>query len=137
MSEISTLEPRIVWEQFDAITHIPRPSKHEEQIISYLIEFAKLHQLDYCRDKIGNVVIRKGATDGYHDHSTVVLQSHMDMVCEKNSDVEFDFMRDPIRVKLVGDWVRADGTPLGADCGIGMAAALALLLDPTVEHPPL
>ncbi len=134
MSEISALEPRIVWEQFDAITKVPRPSKREEKIIAWLIDFAKAHNLEYKRDKIGNVVILAPATAGYEDRPTVILQSHVDMVCEKNSDVEFDFERDAIRTRIVDGWVKADGTTLGADCGIGMAAALAVVIDPTVEH---
>ncbi len=134
MSEISTLEPRIVWEQFDAITKVPRPSKKEEKIIAWLIEFAKQHNLEYKRDKIGNVVIKASATPGFEERPTVILQSHVDMVCEKNSDVEFNFERDAIRTRIVDGWVKADGTTLGADCGIGMAAALAVLIDPAVEH---
>ncbi|MFR9504092.1 MAG: aminoacyl-histidine dipeptidase [Rikenellaceae bacterium] len=137
MLEISSLEPRLVWEQFDAITKIPRPSKREEKIISWLIDFAKQHNLEYQRDKIGNVVIRAAATPSYEDRPTIILQSHVDMVCEKNSDVEFDFDKDPIRTRIVDGWVKADGTTLGADCGIGMAAALAVLIDPTVEHGPI
>lgn len=137
MSSISTLEPRLVWEQFEAITRVPRPSKKEGKIIEYLVDFAKRHHLAYKKDTIGNVVISKPATPGYEDHPGVILQSHMDMVCEKNSDVEFDFERDAIRAYVDGEWVRAEGTTLGADCGIGMAAALAALLDETVEHGPL
>ncbi|MFI3281700.1 MAG: aminoacyl-histidine dipeptidase [Rikenellaceae bacterium] len=137
MSEISTLEPRIVWEQFDAITKVPRPSKKEEKIIAWLIEFAKNHNLEYKRDKIGNVVIKASATPSFEDRPTVILQSHVDMVCEKNSDVVFNFETDAIRAKVVDGWVKADGTTLGADCGIGMAAALAVLIDPTIEHGPI
>ena len=134
---IRDLQPKAVWEQFDAITRIPRPSKKEAQIIDFLINFAQVNSLEWQRDDIGNVVIRKAATAGYEDHPTVILQSHMDMVCEKNSDVTFDFDRDPIRTIVDGDWVRAEGTTLGADCGIGMAAAMALLLDEEAEHGPL
>lgn len=137
MADISTLEPRIVWEQFDAITKIPRPSKREEKIITWLIEFAKSHNLEYKKDAIGNVVISAAATAGFEDRPIVILQSHVDMVCEKNSDVVFDFERDAIRTRIVDGWVKADGTTLGADCGIGMAAALAVLIDPTVEHGPI
>ncbi len=137
MADISTLEPRIVWEQFDAITKIPRPSKREEKIIAWLIEFAKSHNLEYKKDAIGNVVISAAATAGFEDRPIVILQSHVDMVCEKNSDVVFDFERDAIRTRIVDGWVKADGTTLGADCGIGMAAALAILIDPTVEHGPI
>ncbi len=134
---IRDLHPKAVWEQFDAITRIPRPSKKEERIIDFLINFAQINSLDWQRDQIGNVVIRKPATEGYENRPTVILQSHMDMVCEKNSDVDFDFDNDPIRTVVDGDWVRAEGTTLGADCGIGMAAAMALLLDEEAEHGPI
>ena len=134
---LQELQPRIIWEQFDAITKVPRPSKKEGKIIEFLIDFAKQHNLEWQRDDIGNVVIRKPATKGYEERPTVILQSHMDMVCEKNSDVEFDFDNDAIRTKVDGEWVRAEGTTLGADCGIGMAAAMAMLIDPEVEHGPL
>ncbi len=134
---IRDLQPTLVWEQFEAITRVPRPSKKEERIIEFLIDFAKKHNLEYQRDKIGNVVIRKPATAGYEQRETVILQSHMDMVCEKNSDVDFDFDTEPIRAVVDGEWVRAEGTTLGADCGIGMAAAMALLLDAEAEHGPI
>ncbi|MDE6569230.1 MAG: aminoacyl-histidine dipeptidase [Alistipes sp.] len=137
MSAIANLNPRIVWEQFDAITQVPRPSKKEGRIIEYLIEFAKSHGIEYQKDAIGNVVMRKPATAGFEERPTVVLQAHMDMVCEKNSDVEFDFEHDAIRTRIDGDWVKAEGTTLGADCGIGMAAALAVLIDPEVQHGPV
>ncbi|MBQ5903643.1 MAG: cytosol nonspecific dipeptidase, partial [Alistipes sp.] len=128
MSAITNLEPKLVWEQFDAITRVPRPSKKEEKIIEYLVNFAEEHGIEYKKDAIGNVVMRKPATAGMEDRPTVILQSHMDMVCEKNSDVEFDFEHDPIRTRIEDGWVKAEGTTLGADCGIGMAAALALML---------
>ncbi len=134
---IRDLQPALVWELFESITQVPRPSKKEERIIEFLIDFAKRNNLEYQRDKIGNVVIRKGATAGYEERETVILQSHMDMVCEKNSDVDFDFETQPIRAIVDGEWVRAEGTTLGADCGIGMAAALALLLDDEAEHGPI
>ena len=137
MSEITSLEPRLVWEQFDAITRVPRPSKKEGKIIDFLVGFAKKHNIEYKKDAVGNVVMRKPATPGFEGRPAVILQSHMDMVCEKNSDVEFDFDNDPIRTRIDGEWVKAEGTTLGADCGIGMAAALAVLLDDTVEHGPL
>ena len=134
---IRDLQPRQVWEQFEAITRVPRPSKKEEQIIEFLIDFARKHNLEWQRDEIGNVVIRKPATAGYEERETVILQSHMDMVCEKNSDVDFDFDTQPISAVVDGEWVRAEGTTLGADCGIGMAAAMALLLDEEAEHGPI
>lgn len=135
--QIKDLQPSIVWEQFDAITKVPRPSKKEGKVIEFLIDFAKQHNLEWQRDEIGNVVMRKPATAGYEERPTVILQSHMDMVCEKNSDVEFDFDNDAIRTKIDGEWVIAEGTTLGADCGIGMAAAMAMLIDENGEHGPL
>ncbi len=137
MSEITKLEPKLVWEQFDAITRVPRPSKKEQKIHNFLVEWARKHNFEYKTDQIGNVVIRKPATPGYEEHPAVILQSHMDMVCEKNSDVEFDFEHDPIRTRIDGEWVKAEGTTLGADCGIGMAAAMAALLDDSLQHPTL
>lgn len=137
MSEIASLEPPLVWEQFDAIIRVPRPSKKEEKIREYLVRFAAEHGIECHTDKIGNVVMRKPATPGYEQRPKVILQSHMDMVCEKNSGVEFDFSRDAIRTRIEGEWVRAEGTTLGADDGIGMAAALAVLIDPEAEHGPL
>lgn len=137
MSAITSLEPRIVWEQFDAITRVPRPSKKEGRIIEFLVAFAEKHGIEYSKDATGNVVMRKPATPGYEDRPGVILQSHMDMVCEKRSDVEFDFERDAIRTRIDGGWVKAEGTTLGADCGIGMAAALAVLLDPAAQYGPL
>jgi len=137
MSEIASLEPRLVWEQFDAITRVPRPSKKEEKIREYLVRFAAEHGIECHTDKIGNVVMRKPATPGYEQRPKVILQSHMDMVCEKNSGVEFDFSRDAIRTRIEGEWVRAEGTTLGGAGGVGGAAALAVLIDPEAEHGPL
>lgn len=137
MSAITNLEPTLIWEQFDAITRVPRPSKKEAKIIDFLVDFAKEHQIEYQKDEIGNVVMRKPATPGMEDRPMVILQAHMDMVCEKNSDVEFDFENDPITTRIEDGWVKAEGTTLGADCGIGMAAALAVLLDETVAHGPI
>ena len=134
---MKNLEPKLVWGLFDEITKVPRPSKHEEKIGKYLVEFAKSHNLENQCDAIGNVVIRKPATAGYESRPTVVLQAHTDMVCEKNSDKVFDFDNDPIQTIIDGDWVKADGTTLGADDGIGVAAALALLIDESVAHPAL
>ena len=110
------------------------PSKKEGRIIEFLVAFAEKHGIEYRKDATGNVVMRKPATPGYEDRPGVILQSHMDMVCEKRSDVVFDFERDAIRTRIDGGWVKAEGTTLGADCGIGMAAALAVLLDPAAQH---
>lgn len=134
---LKDLEPRRVWMEFDAITRVPRPSKREGRIIEYLVDFARSHAIDCERDDAGNVVMRIPAAAGCEAVPVVTLQSHMDMVCEKRGDVEFDFDRDPIRTRVEDGWVRAEGTTLGADCGIGMAAALALLLDPPAEHGAL
>lgn len=137
MSAIAALEPRLVWEQFDAITQVPRPSKKEGKIIEFLVDFARKHGIEYRKDAVGNVVMRKPATPGFEERPAVILQAHIDMVCEKNSDVEFDFDNDAIRTRIDGEWVRAEGTTLGADCGIGMAAALAMMIDPEAQHGPL
>ena len=137
MTDLTKLAPCEVWTEFEAITRVPRPSKKEEKIRDYLVGWAKEHGLEYRCDATGNVVIRKPATTGYEGRPTVILQSHMDMVCEKNSDVAFDFEHDAIRTRIDDGWVRAEGTTLGADCGIGMAAALAVLIDPSVEHGPV
>ena len=137
MSEITNLSPRLVWQYFDEITRVPRPSKKEGKIRAFLIDFAKKHHLDYRQDAAGNIVILKPATPGCEKSPVVILQSHMDMVCEKNSDVTFDFDNDPIRTRIDGEWVRAEGTTLGADCGIGMAAAMAMLTADKVEHGPI
>ncbi len=126
---IRDLEPRAVWEQFDGITRVPRPSKKEGRIIEYLMEFARRNGLECRRDAAGNVVMRRPAAAGREDRPTVILQSHVDMVCEKNSDVDFDFDNDAIRTRVEDGWVRAEGTTLGADCGIGMAAAMAMMTD--------
>ena len=134
---IRDLEPKLIWEQFDDITRVPRPSKREEKIIEWLVAFAQKHDIEYQKDDTGNVVMRMPATAGYENRPAIILQSHMDMVCEKNSDVEFDFDNDPIRTRIDGEWVRAEGTTLGADCGIGMAAALAVLLDTSLERPAI
>lgn len=137
MSVLKHLSPTLVWKYFEEITQVPRPSKQEAKIIDYLERFAESHQLTYKQDETGNILIYKDATPGYENRKTVILQSHMDMVCEKNSDKEFNFLTDPISVVIDGEWVKADGTTLGADDGIGMAAQLAILADKNIEHGPL
>ncbi len=137
MSEILKLQPKAVWQYFHEITQIPRPSKKEEQIIQYLLDFAKKHNLEAKRDKADNVLIRKPATAGMENTAPVILQSHTDMVCEKNSDVEHDFDNDPIITRIDGDWVKATGTTLGGDDGIGVAASLAVLAADDIQHGPL
>ena len=137
MSVIDNLEPKLLWKEFEEISKIPRCSKHEEKIREYLLDFAKQHGLKSKTDKTGNVVISKPASSGMEGKPTVILQSHMDMVCEKNSDVDHDFTKDPIKFKLNGDILTADGTTLGADDGIGVATTLAILEDNTLKHGPL
>jgi len=134
MEVLKKLKPEIVWSYFEEICKVPRPSKKEEKIIEYLINFGKKHKLETKRDEIGNVLIKKAATKGKEKLKTVVLQSHMDMVCEKNSDVKHDFEKDPIIPFIDGEWVKAKGTTLGADDGIGIAAQLALLVSKDIEH---
>lgn len=133
---VKELEPKRVMEIFDEITKVPRPSKKEEKIRQYLLDFAKKHDLAAKTDKVGNVVITKPATPGHENAPTVILQGHMDMVCESN-DKSFDFENTPITTVVDGDWVRAEGTTLGADNGIGVAAALAAMTDPELVHGPL
>jgi dipeptidase D len=137
MSKLSKLEPKSVWYFFEEITKVPRPSKKEEKIIKYLLNFADEHNLSVKKDEIGNILISKPAYPGMEDMKTVVLQSHMDMVCENNSDISFDFDSDAIIPVIDGEWVRAEGTTLGADDGIGMAAQLAILADNNIKHGPL
>lgn len=137
MSELANLTPSDVWKYFEQICQVPRPSKKEEKIIAYLIDFAKAHKLEVNTDEIGNVVIRKPATKGMENRETVVLQSHTDMVCEKNSNVTHDFNTDPIQPYIDGGWVKAKGTTLGADDGIGIAAQLAVLASTNIPHGPI
>lgn len=131
---IRQLEPQLVWEFFDEICQIPRPSKKEGKIKSYLHNFGAAHSLETIEDETGNILIRKNATKGFEDFPWVVLQSHMDMVCEKNNDIDHDFENDAIRTKIEDGWVRAISTTLGADDGIGMAAQLAILASKNIEH---
>lgn len=135
--DITTLNPQIVWKYFHEITQVPRPSKKEEKILAYLLDFAKKHNLPYKQDEAGNLVISKPATPGYENRETVVLQSHVDMVCEKNTGTQHNFDTDPIRTVIDGEWLRADGTTLGADNGIGCAAELAILASDDLEHGPI
>ena len=134
---MKTLKPVLVWNFFHEITQIPRPSKKEERIIAYLKEFSKKQNLATKSDEAGNVLISKPATAGYEKHKTIILQSHIDMVCEKNSDVVHDFDTDPIDTYIDGDWVKARGTTLGADNGIGMSMMLAVLASDDLKHPAL
>ena len=131
------LKPSEVFAYFSEINQVPRPSKKEEKIIEYLKDFGKRNSLETHVDECGNVLMRKPATPGFENRKTVILQSHMDMVCEKNEHVAFDFMNDPIQTHVDGDWLKARGTTLGADDGIGMAMELALLTSKDIEHGPI
>lgn len=133
----SDLKPISVFQHFAKINQIPRPSKREEKMIAYLQEWGESHGLPTNVDETGNVIIRKGATPGCENRKTVILQSHMDMVCDKLVDVDFDFDNDPIQTYVDGEWLRAKGTTLGADDGIGMAMELAILEADNIEHGPI
>lgn len=134
---MTQLTPKAVFDCFAEINKVPRPSKREEKMIEFLRNFGESHGLDTHVDEVGNVIIRKPATPGYENRKTVILQSHHDMVCEKNKDVDFDFDKDAIQTYVDGEWLKAKGTTLGADDGIGCAMEMALLLADDVEHGPI
>ena len=133
----TSLQPQSVFKCFAQVNQIPRPSKHEEKMIDFLLDFGRKLNLDTRRDETGNVIIRKPATPGMEDRQTIILQSHMDMVCEKNRDVDFDFSKDAIQTYIDGEWMKAKGTTLGADDGIGVAMEMALLESTDIAHGPL
>ncbi len=135
--KLTHLRPSHMWKYFEEICKIPHESKNEKQIGEYLMETAKKGGFSARQDKAGNVVIEVPASPGYENARTVVLQGHMDMVCEKNSDTVHDFTKDPIKPVIEGEWLTAEGTTLGADNGIGMAAGLAFLEDKENPHGPL
>ena len=134
---MKNLAPKAVWEHFYSLTQIPRPSGKKEEVSAFLAAYGKSLGLETIVDTIGNVIIRKPASPGYENHPGVILQGHMDMVPQKNNDTVFDFEKDPIEAYVDGEWVTAKGTTLGADNGIGVAAAMAILADKSVVHPPL
>jgi len=137
MPEIPELEPKLLWLSFNDILRIPRPSDHEEKIRNYLINLAEQCNLKHWVDEAGNLLIRKPAFPGYENRPAVCLQSHLDMVCEKNSDLEFNFLTDPIEAIIDGEWIKTRGTTLGADDGIGVAAQTAILKSDSIPHGPL
>ena len=137
MSNIENLEPKLLWKHFDEIRKIPHCSKNEDKIREYIINFAKNNSLKFKIDKSGNIVIFKPASNGMENKSIVILQGHMDMVCEKNNDITHDFCKDPIQIKIDGDILKAEGTTLGADNGIGVAASLAILEDKELRLGPI
>ncbi|MFO8129179.1 MAG: aminoacyl-histidine dipeptidase [Bacteroidales bacterium] len=133
--ELNDLEPKSLWGIFDEMTQIPRPSKHEDKIQEWAVNFGEKLGLETLKDDVGNVIIKKPATSGMEDRKGVILQGHLDMVPQKNSSTRHDFLKDPIKTFIEGDWVKAKGTTLGADNGIGVAATLAVLASKDIPHP--
>ncbi len=136
-SAILNLTPQNVWKHFYDLTRIPRPTGQMEEVRKHVMNFGKSLNLEVAQDKVGNVLIRKPAAKGYKGKKTMILQSHLDMVPQKNSDVKHDFTRDPIQTRIDGDWVKAASTTLGADNGIGCAMMMALLEDKSLKHPAI
>lgn len=136
-TDLQKLTPQSVWKHFYSLTRIPRPTGQMEEVTGFVKAFGKALNLEIRQDKVGNVVIRKPATKGYESAKTVILQSHLDMVPQKNADVAHDFTKDPIQAFVDGEWVKARSTTLGADNGIGCAMMMALLEDETLDHPAI
>ena len=137
MKKLAELTPQPLFNYFEDICQVPRPSKKEDQIRQFLLGFATEHHLETKCDEIGNVLISKPAMPGRENAPTVILQTHMDMVGEKNANKEFDFEHDPIEPYISGNWIKANGTTLGADCGIGIAAQMAVLTSEEINHGPV
>jgi dipeptidase D len=137
MEKINDIRPIEVWQIFDQMLQIPRPSKHEEKIQEWAVSYGKNLGLETIHDRVGNVIIRKPATQGMENRKGVILQGHLDMVPQKNSDKVHDFAADPIEAFIDGEWVTANGTTLGADNGIGVSAAMAVLASKNLRHGPL
>ena len=135
--EITQLEPQIIWKNFAALNAVPRPSKKEGKVIEFIKNFGENLGLETNVDEIGNVIIKKPATSGMEDRKSIVLQSHLDMVCQKNSDINFDFETQGIEMEVDGDWVKAKGTTLGADNGLGVASIMSILESNDIPHPAL
>jgi len=136
-TDIKSLEPRSLWAHFSDLNAVPRPSKREERVIAFMRAFGESLGLPTTVDSVGNVIINKPATAGMEGRQTVALQSHLDMVHQKNATTDFDFETEGIRMRVDGDWVVAEGTTLGADNGIGVAAIMAILASKDIAHPPL
>ena len=135
--ELSHLEPQLIWKNFAALNSVPRPSKKEEKVIEFIKNFGENLNLETTVDEVGNVIIKKPATSGMENRKAIVLQSHLDMVCQKNNDVNFDFETQGIQMEVDGDWVKAKGTTLGADNGIGVATIMSVLESNDIPHPAL
>lgn len=136
-NEIVNLEPKAVWQNFYSLTQVPRPSKHEEKIQDFMLQFGDNLGLETFRDKVGNIIIRKPATPGLEDRKGIILQSHLDMVPQKNTATNHDFETDPILTVIDGEWVKAKGTTLGSDNGIGVAAIMTILASKDIPHGPV
>lgn len=135
--KITDLQPALVWQCFDEITKVPRPTHHLDKMLKFLVDWATRHNIPVKTDKVGNVVMTKAATPGHENAPTIILQGHQDMVAEKRGDKKHDFLTDPITTIVDGEWVKADGTTLGADNGLGCATAMAVLLDDSLVHGPI
>ncbi len=135
--ELSSIEPQIIWKNFSRLNAVPRPSKKEEKVIAFIKEFGENLGLETTVDEVGNVIIRKPATAGMENRKSIVMQSHLDMVCQKNNDVNFDFETQGIQMEVDGDWVKAKGTTLGADNGLGVATIMSILESSDIPHPDL
>ncbi|WP_419868559.1 aminoacyl-histidine dipeptidase [Chryseobacterium sp. CT-SW4] len=134
---LSNIEPQIVWKNFSKLNTVPRPSKKEEKVIAFIKEFGENLGLETTVDEVGNVIIKKPATPGMENRKSVILQSHLDMVCQKNNDINFDFETEGIKMEIDGDWVKAKGTTLGADNGLGVAAIMSVLESSDIPHPAI
>ncbi|UOE38974.1 aminoacyl-histidine dipeptidase [Chryseobacterium oryzae] len=135
--ELSNIEPQIIWKNFSKLNAVPRPSKKEEKVIAFIKEFGENLGLETTVDETGNVIIKKPATSGMENRKPIVMQSHLDMVCQKNNDVNFDFETQGIQMEVDGDWVKAKGTTLGADNGLGVATIMSILESSDIPHPDL
>ena len=136
-TEIRALEPKALWNKFADLNAVPRPSKKEERVIQFMKDFGASLGFETIEDEVGNVIIKKPATSGMEDRKTIVMQSHLDMVHQKNNDTDFDFDTQGIEMYVDGDWVRAKGTTLGADNGLGVATIMAILESSDIEHPAI
>lgn len=136
-TEVRALEPKALWNNFADLNAVPRPSKKEERVVAFMMEFGQKLGLETIKDEIGNVIIKKPATPGMEDRKTVLIQSHVDMVHQKNADTDFDFDTQGIDMYVDGDWVKARGTTLGADNGLGVASIMTLLASTDIEHPAI
>ena len=136
-NEIRLIQPKSLWNNFTDLNAVPRPSKEEDKVIDFLIQFSKKLNLNCFKDSVGNLIINKPSTDNMKNCKTIVLQSHVDMVHEKNNDVDFDFKNSGINMHIDGDWVKARGTTLGADNGLGVASIMSILQSTDISHPEI